>query len=93
MACYVDGMQPTRKTKAWPYQQACHLVCDTMLQLDDMADCIGLKPAWKQKPNTANEHYDLTENMRRRAIECGASAVDWRVLGRVLQRKGMRWPR
>jgi hypothetical protein len=93
VACYVDGMTKTRKTRQWPYEQACHLVCDTTRQLDDMASCMELRPAWKQKPNTDHEHYDLTENMRRRAIECGATAIDWREMARVFQRKAAPWPR
>lgn len=94
MACYVDGMRPTPKTRAWPYQQACHLVCDTGEQLDEIAECIGLRPAWKQKPLTPSEHYDLTTSMRRRAVqECGAIQTTLRGVGRVMQQRRKRWPR
>ncbi|MBN1437500.1 MAG: DUF4031 domain-containing protein [Sedimentisphaerales bacterium] len=73
MPVYVDELFPTRKTRRWPYDRACHLIADTKDELLTFGDQLGLKRAWAQ--NDTLPHYDLTPNMRFKAIKNGAKAL------------------
>ena len=73
MAVYVDALFPAGRTRAWPYPMACHMYADTSEELDAMAERIGLKPHWKQRPLTPEEHYDLNGSKRKQALESGAA--------------------
>ena len=72
MAVYVDPLFATKSRRGWRYRQACHMTADTSLELDDMAERLGLRPEWKQHPLTCREHYDLTASKRAQALEHGA---------------------
>jgi len=67
-------MMPCLMTKAWPYQQACHLIADTLDELHRFAVSIGLKREWFQ--NHSIPHYDLTESKRVLAINGGALPLE-----------------
>lgn len=56
----------------------CHMTADTRLELDLMADRIGLRRSWIQHPGTWKEHYDLTQSKKRLALAAGAVEVDSR---------------
>lgn len=66
MSVYVDDMFIERRGNLW-----CHLVADSYSELVQFAAKIGLRPAWIHN----NDHYDVTEYMRIRAIKLGAIPV------------------
>lgn len=80
MAVYVDPMFATVRTKRWPYQEACHLVADTVEQLHDFARRLALAPQWFNPTGTL-PHYNLTRKKRSYAITIGAIEIDRRELG------------
>ena len=74
MSVYVDGLQQTRAQVSlgkWPYREFCHLTADTLTELHNMAERIGLKREWFQ-PHRSYPHYDLTKNKRAQAVGQGA---------------------
>lgn len=86
MSVYVDDMRApaviggTRST--WS-----HLIADSSVELADFATLLALKPTWIQFPGTFREHYDVTESVRRRAIERGAIPISMREVGRLLRKR------
>ena len=74
MPAYVDDLQETHiqvSLGKWPYREFCHLTADTIRELHDMAERIGLKREWFQ-PHRSYPHYDLTKNKRTQAVKAGA---------------------
>lgn len=62
-----------------------HLVSDSIHELHDFAQKIGLKHDWFQaKPE--KPHYDVKGMMRRRAIEQGAKEVSSKEIVMVLRK-------
>ena len=57
-----------------------HLQADTLEELHAFARSMGLRPEWLQsKPaRPENDHYDLTQAGRERALKLGAIAEDRR---------------
>jgi hypothetical protein len=86
MTVYVDDMRAaaviggTRST--WS-----HLIADSSDELAAFATRLALKPGWVQFPGTFREHYDVTESVRRRAIEQGAIPISMRDVGRLLRKR------
>lgn len=79
MTCYVDDFRaPHRRMKM------SHLIADSREELLAMADRIGVARRWLQKAGTYREHFDVCEEKRRLAIACGAKAVSYRELGRLI---------
>lgn len=69
----------------WPFGRMvmCHMLADTMQELDEMADKIGVSRRWIQhdaekKAGTvgALTHYDIAKSKRALAIKHGAIACD-----------------
>jgi hypothetical protein len=62
----------------------CHMVADTEQELDDMADKLGLRRAWKQENPRGRKHgtvgalthYDVSKGKRTQAIKLGAIPLD-----------------
>lgn len=52
----------------------CHMLADTLDELHEMADKIGIKRKWFQKGSTP--HYDISLGKRKLAIENGAIEID-----------------
>jgi hypothetical protein len=57
-------------SKVWPYQRACHLIADTIAELMEFAESIGLKSEWFQNKDTP--HFDLNESRHKQALAKGA---------------------
>lgn len=74
MSVYVDEMAVCLRNRNWPYDQACHLVADSVEELHKFARRLGLKRSWFQ--NKSLPHYDLTTGMRFKAIRLGAVEID-----------------
>lgn len=69
MAVYVDK-------SIYPYRGMimCHMLADSVEELHQMADTIGIKRKWFQKTETP--HYDICKTKRRLAIQYGAIEID-----------------
>ena len=66
MAVYVDDCMLSWRGKLW-----CHLVADSLDELHTFAAALGLRRAWFQD-KTRYPHYDVTDNMRKKALAMGA---------------------
>lgn len=85
MSVYVDQMQPCIPNKNWPYKQACHLVADTVVELQEFARLLNLHPSWFQnKPELP--HYDLVNRLRQKAVRMGAVEIDGRKIAKLMQK-------
>lgn len=73
MSVYVDEMQVCVQTSKWPYTQACHLVADTVEELQEFAVQMNLHYSWFQSKSIP--HYDLTTRMRQKAVRMGAVEI------------------
>lgn len=75
MSVYVDELSPCVKSAKWHYDHACHLVADSVEELQDFARKLGLKSSWFQdRPYLP--HYDLTTGKRTKAVRLGAIELD-----------------
>ena len=70
MAVYVDDELISWRGKRW-----CHLVAESLPELHAFARRLGLREAWFQA-KSAHPHYDVTVNVRDRALTLGASMGD-----------------
>lgn len=72
MAVYVDGLiDQTGFSNKWPYKYSCHLWADSLGELLDFAEELGLKQSWLHQ-SIVVPHFDITKNKRREAINLGA---------------------
>lgn len=70
MTVYVDN-----ECIVWEGREWCHLVADTLPELHDFAQRLGLRRAWFQE-RASYPHYDVTTAVRARALEMGALRAD-----------------
>ncbi|MGD0958782.1 MAG: DUF4031 domain-containing protein [Methylomonas sp.] len=70
MAVYVDN-----ELIEWHGQLWCHLVADSLEELHKFAKKLGLRKSWFQS-QSAYPHYDVTKNMRSKALALGAIESD-----------------
>jgi hypothetical protein len=78
MAVYVDQLMPTIPNANWRYRLGCHLIADSLDELHETADRLGLRRSWFQPTNGNLPHYDLTINKRKQAVRLGAVEIDRR---------------
>lgn len=52
-----------------------HLIADSSAELTAFAAVLGLASHWVQYPGTFREHFDVTESVKRRAIQMGAVPI------------------
>lgn len=62
----------------------CHMVADTLAELHEMAERIGLKREWFQTKSSL-PHYDVCRTKRALAIRCGAREVSNRELYQMIK--------
>ena len=74
MAVYVDDSRLAWRGKSW-----CHLVADSINELHTFAEQLGLKREWFQD-RTMYPHYDVTVQVKERALALGAYAGDKRTI-------------
>lgn len=67
MSVYVDKLREYR-TRKW-----CHLLADSIDELETFARKMGLYPDWYQPKSYP--HYDLTEKRRIQALKMGAIEI------------------
>ncbi|OUL72165.1 DUF4031 domain-containing protein [Paraburkholderia hospita] len=70
MAIYVDDEQIPWRGKLW-----CHLVADSLAELHEFAQRLGLRRAWFQE-RSVYPHYDVTLSVRDKALAMGAAMGD-----------------
>ncbi len=81
MPVYVDDMRAK-----FGRMILCHMIADTTEELLQMADKIGVKRKWIQKPGTPDEHFDISLVKRSSAIFHGAIEITWRQCGAMTAR-------
>ena len=87
MSVYVD-------TARHPFRGyiMCHMVADTLDELHQMADQIGMERRWFQVPPKASHpHYDIPESKRTKALALGAQEVCQRTGLHYAARLGVEW--
>ena len=80
MSVYIDNMNA-------PYgrMKMCHLFADTIKELHEMIDKIGVKRKWFQTKNIRFPHYDICLSKKKLAIENGAIEVSYRDLPKFIK--------
>lgn len=88
MTVYVDELRRW-PTKIWCFLKgSAHMTADTLEELHEMAERIGLRRSWFQ--NGRIPHYDLTSARRGHALELGAVFVPAKTQARErLQKAGL----
>lgn len=82
MTVYIDDARIPATVGRWTARWS-HLTADTKDELHEFADRLGLRRAWFQdKPNGA-WHYDVSDEVRARAILLGATQVTWERLSEI----------
>ena len=87
MTIYVDDWR--QHARLGPVEASwSHLLGDDPEELHRFAGRLGLRRAWYQehRRHRALNHYDVTEETRRRAIDLGAVPITWREAGRLVRR-------
>ena len=79
MAVYVDRAQYKFRRMIM-----CHMIADTLEELHDMAEKIGMKREWFQPQSFP--HYDVCKMRRKKAIDLGAIEVSDRELAKVMRK-------
>ena len=70
----------------------CHMTADSLSSLHIMADRLGMKRDWFQRPPKARfPHYDIPQARRIMAIEYGAIEVNERTSLYFAARLGLEW--
>jgi len=78
LSVYVDDANISWRGKRW-----CHLYADSLSELVEFGDHIGLKREWLQNPDGTSErtgqaslpHFDVTGQMLDKAVTNGATLV------------------
>lgn len=88
MTVYVDDMHKISMGK-YGRMKMSHMIADTIDELHDMAEKIGIQRKWFQCPPRASyPHYDICIAMRKKAIEIyGAKEVTMKELVKIIQAK------
>jgi uncharacterized protein DUF4031 len=64
----------------------CHMVADSLEELHDMANKIGMKRSWFQN-NLDHPHYDLSKTRRNLAVQFGAKEITQKELVEIIRAK------
>jgi len=79
---YIDSMNAKYRGMVM-----CHMIADTSEELLKMADAIGVNRRWIQDKGTYNEHFDICQAKKKKALELGAKEVSMMELGRILLKR------
>jgi hypothetical protein len=82
MSVYVDELKSYPLAK-WRYGKACHMIGDSIQELKTFAVSIGMREEWFQPKSSL--HFDLTEELRARAVAAGAKELGRREFVAKLQ--------
>lgn len=61
----------------------CHMLADTLDELHEMADRIGIQRNWFQNERTP--HYDICQSKRVLAVQAGAVEIDRRKVAELIR--------
>lgn len=82
MPVYVDNMRAK-----FGRMVMCHMVADSLDELHQMADNIGVARRWYQGPPvTRHAHYDIALSKRALAVSLGAIEIDIREAPAIARR-------
>lgn len=84
MPVYVDNMKASYRR-----MKMCHMVADSIDELLDMADKIGMQRKWLQP--LSHPHFDVSLTRRALAVAHGAIQVDRRELYSAMKRHRALW--
>jgi hypothetical protein len=84
MSVYVDGAE-----NRFGRMIMCHMLADTVAELHDMADRIGMWRDWFQP--LSSPHYDLSKSRRAAAVASGAIEIDRRAVADLIKRRRWEW--
>lgn len=73
MSIYIDNFNA-----GYGRMKMCHMVADTTAELLDMCLKIGVQTKWIQESGTYNEHFDICQSKKAKAIELGAVEIGFR---------------
>lgn len=79
MPVYVDSMRAR-----YGRLILCHMLADTVEELNAMAARIGVNERWLQKRPVP--HYDICLTKKKAALEAGATLIDRRAVARLTRR-------
>lgn len=79
MTVYVDNL----RDYGWHRGPSCHLIADSVDELMEFAESIGLRREWFQPKSSP--HFDLTSEGRKVAVENGAIEINQRDLVKKLR--------
>lgn len=79
MAVYVDTMRAR-----YGRLVLCHMLADTLEELNRMADRIGVARRWLQTRPVP--HYDICLAKKKAALEAGAALIDRRAVAQLTRR-------
>lgn len=86
MSVYVDDMRKPVKLNRFTANWS-HLYADTSEELNSIARILGLKLEWLQYAGTWKEHYDVTDTVRKKALELGVQSTTYRQTAVFMQQK------
>ncbi len=72
MTVYVDWLMHHGGSGFFAGKKSCHMFADSLNELHEMAEKIGMKRSWFQDNGQSAEHYDLVASRRALAIKYGA---------------------
>lgn len=89
MVVYVDEIVDYGDTvkQLLGHAKWCHMTADTMDELHEMAELIGLKRSWFQNKDGVTWHYDIVPTKRVLAIRSGAVPVDMHKMGEIISKR------
>lgn len=73
MTVYVDDMRASLGRMIM-----CHMIADTDEELFAMAEKIGVKKKWWQKPPKHDSHFDIALSKKGEALYHGAVSITWK---------------
>ncbi len=56
----------------------CHMIADTKSELLEMCEKIGVNKKWIQKQGTYQEHFDICQTKKAKALKFGATEISIR---------------
>lgn len=86
MAVYVDALRATVPNRNWKFTEGCHMFADSLEELNEFAQQIGMSRAWLQGGRGRLLHYDLTKAKREKAIMHGALFAERRLTGEYIRK-------
>jgi hypothetical protein len=82
VSVYVDSEQ-----NRFRHMVMCHMVADTLDELHEMAQRLGLRREWFQTSRSGMPHYDICQTKRVQAVRFGAVEINRRQLVELVRKQ------